>query len=69
MIPKMECLDLGKEEESVDMDRLFEIRRQFWMDEFNEIKQYFDEQIGKDLPAEISDWLSKLKANVEALEH
>lgn len=69
LIPKMECLDLGKEEESVDMDRLFEIRRQFWLDEFDEIKKYFDEQIGKDLPKEISDWLVKLQANAEALPH
>lgn len=60
---------MGKEEESVDMERLFEIRRQFWLDEYDEIKKYFDDQIGKDLPQEISDWLAKLRANVEALPH
>ena len=44
MIPKLECLDLGKEEESVDMERLFDIRRQFWLEEFKEIEKYFNDQ-------------------------
>lgn len=69
MIPKLECLDLGKEEESVDMERLFDIRRQFWLEEFEEIEKYFNDQIGGDLPQRIRDQLSKLKQRAEELPH
>lgn len=69
LIPKLECLDLGKEEEKVDMHRLFEVRRQFWLDELAEIEGYFNDQIGKDLPQEIRDQLEKLRKNVDALPH
>lgn len=69
MIPKLECLDLGKEEESVDMERLFDIRRQFWLEEFKEIEKYFNDQIGGDLPQRIRDQLSKLKQRAEELPH
>jgi len=67
IIPKLDCLDLGKEEEGVDMKRLFDVRREFWEDEFEEIRKYFEEQIGKDLPQAISDKLASLKARVDKL--
>lgn len=51
------------------MHRLFEVRRQFWLDELAEIEGYFNDQIGKDLPQEIRDQLEKLRKNVDALPH
>ena len=68
IIPKLDCLDLGKEEESVDMERLFEIRKQFWLDELDEIEKYFNDQINEDLPQRIRDQLNKLRERVNKME-
>ena len=32
------------------MGSLFELEKSFWLKEMGEIRKYFDEQVGKDLP-------------------
>ena len=59
---------MGKEEECVDMERLFEIRKQFWLDELDEIEKYFNDQINEDLPQRIRDQLNKLRERVNKME-
>ena len=59
---------MSKEEECVDMERLFEIRKQFWLDELDEIEKYFNDQINEYLPQRIRDQLNKLRERVSKME-
>ena len=59
---------MGKEEECVDMERLFEYRKQFWLDELDEIEKYFNDQINEDLPQRIRDQLNKLRERGNKME-
>ena len=53
------CLD-GLEEE-VDLEAIFSTPKQFWMEEVEELKTYFSQQVGKSLPEEIMHQLKQLE--------
>lgn len=46
---------------AVDMDELFHLPRDFWLNECEQIERYFDEQVGEDLPAEVGKQLQEMK--------
>jgi len=48
---------LGK----VDWDTLFSVPKDFWMEEVEELKKYFSDQVGHSLPEEIAKQLQDLK--------
>lgn len=45
----------------IDLSELFYPPRDFWLNECEELSRYFDEQVGDDLPGEISRQLYDLK--------
>ncbi|XP_030024153.2 phosphoenolpyruvate carboxykinase [GTP] isoform X1 [Manduca sexta] len=53
--------DLGK----INMQSLFSIPKDFWMQEVDAIEKYFKEEVGEDLPAEMWQELNKLKKNIQ----
>ena len=53
------CLDGLKEE--VDLEAIFSTPKQFWMEEVEELKTYFSQQVGKSLPEEIMHQLKQLE--------
>ncbi|KAG1667593.1 Phosphoenolpyruvate carboxykinase [GTP], mitochondrial [Nymphon striatum] len=48
----------------VDMKELFSLPKEMWQEECKEIKNYFDEQVNKDLPSEVAEELKKLTDRV-----
>jgi len=49
----------------INYNRLFDVPQKFWQEEVEAIGKYFDEQVGADLPNEISNELKNLKARIE----
>lgn len=54
--------------ESVDMQQLFSLPGEFWRKEVEDVARYFDEQVGDDLPNQISEELDALRKRVQSLE-
>lgn len=52
-------------DESINFAELFSQPRDFWSDEVKSIDTYFDEQVGSDLPHQISNELNELKCRIE----
>lgn len=46
--------------------KLFEISREFWLDECRAIRRYFDENVNENLPKEISDELNALEQRFDS---
>lgn len=67
-IPTKDGLNLSGMKEPVKHEEIFRIDRQFWLDECAQMRKYFDEQVGRDLPAEVSNQLEQLKQRVEELK-
>ncbi|XP_045583739.2 LOW QUALITY PROTEIN: phosphoenolpyruvate carboxykinase, cytosolic [GTP] [Procambarus clarkii] len=65
LLPKASSMNLSGLEESVDMDELFSIPKEFWEHEVRDVAKYFDEQVGDDLPNEIREQLMLLEKRVE----
>lgn len=49
----------------VNMKELFNLPKDFWLQECKEIEKYLSEQVNKDLPEEIRDELKKLEERVK----
>ncbi|XP_072947946.1 phosphoenolpyruvate carboxykinase [GTP]-like isoform X3 [Epargyreus clarus] len=49
----------------LNMEELFSIPRDFWMQEADCIEKYFTEEVGEDLPQEMWEELSKLRNNIQ----
>ncbi|KAL1401070.1 hypothetical protein pipiens_001996 [Culex pipiens pipiens] len=52
---------------TINEKELFSIPKQFWLKEVDDIKQYYDNQLAQDLPAEIAKELHELKGRVEQM--
>lgn len=64
LIPKKNCLNVKGIEENVNLDELFSLPRDFWLQEVKDIETYFNEQVGDDLPKEISHQLDGLRKRI-----
>lgn len=62
-IPKKESFH--SEGLDVNYEKLFDIPQKFWLDECAEIRKYFDEQVGADLPQEIHNQVEQLEARLK----
>jgi len=54
----------GLTEGSIDMDELFSLPSNFWLEECDELETYFSQQVGKSLPEEITQELSLLRERI-----
>ncbi|XP_052233729.1 phosphoenolpyruvate carboxykinase, cytosolic [GTP]-like isoform X2 [Dreissena polymorpha] len=66
LIPVPGSIDLSGLKEEVDMDELFRLPKDFWQSEVRELKNYFEEQVGEDLPVNIQRELQKLEQRVQS---
>lgn len=66
-IPTSGSINMEGLSRRVDEKQLFSIPKQFWLKEVQEIKQYYDNQLPKDLPQEISKEWQELKSRVEEM--
>lgn len=68
LIPRPSTVNLtGLEDQNVNMDELFSLPKEFWQEEVKAITRYFQEQVGEDLPNEVSEELRKLEKRVEKM--
>ncbi|RWS29171.1 phosphoenolpyruvate carboxykinase-like: cytosolic [GTP] [Leptotrombidium deliense] len=61
LLPKQGCLNVNGLKENVDVQQLFSLSPQFWLNECDEIEKYFNEQVGDDLPNAIRNELVSLR--------
>jgi len=67
LIPSPGALNVNDLEDEVNMKELFSLPKEFWEQEVKDIRKYFDEQVGDDLPNEIHEELKKLDKRVEKM--
>jgi len=68
LIPSSGSLNIqGLQDEELDMEELFKLPKDFWEQEVRDIGNYFDEQVGEDLPNEVREELNKLSKRVEKM--
>ena len=53
---------LGK----IDTEKLFEIPKDYWLEECENLRTYYDEQLGDDLPTAIRDELNALEERLKS---
>lgn len=66
-LPKPSSLNLDGLKENVNVTELFSLPKEFWTEEVYSIEKYFTEQVGNDLPNEISQELADLRKRVGAM--
>lgn len=67
LIPKKNSLNVDGIKENIDLEELFHLPKDFWLEEAFSIEKYFKEQVGKDLPNEIAEQLNDLKKRVNQM--
>ena len=59
-IPKKDTINI-KGLEGLDMEKLFSIPKDYWEEECQSLRKYYDEQLGGDLPQAVCDELNALE--------
>lgn len=68
LIPTIDAFDLaGLNITKQQVAEMFSIDKQFWLDECNELKSFFDEYVNVSTPKEIYNQIEQQKKRVEAL--
>jgi phosphoenolpyruvate carboxykinase (GTP) len=63
-LPKQEDFNLSGLKDPVNWNELFSVPADFWKEEIEDAKKYFEEQVGSDLPPEMNKQLEALKARL-----
>ena len=48
------------------MKQLFSIPKEYWLEECQSVREYYDEQLGEDLPQAVMDELNALEKRLQA---
>jgi len=67
ILPSDDGIDVAGLYPEPDLESCFELPREFWIKEVSEIRKYFEEQVGDDLPDPIREELDHLEQRVHAL--
>ncbi|KAL6419818.1 hypothetical protein ACFW04_000010 [Cataglyphis niger] len=67
LLPKSGSINLENLNDNVNMTELFRLPKNFWQKEVKDLKEYFDTQVGSDLPDAIAMELTRLTENVNNL--
>jgi len=65
LIPKDGAIDIDGLGE-LDMDAIMSVPKDYWLEQLADLKQYYDDQFGKDLPQVIWDEYHSLKRRLES---
>lgn len=65
-VPKLGTINTDGLDKPVDMEKLFAIPKDYWLEECESLRKYYEEQVGEDLPKEITDELNALVARLNA---
>lgn len=66
-LPKENAINMEGVDESVDMAELFRLPKDFWQQEVQDTRHYFDEQVYRDLPPTIAEELNALEQRVNQM--
>lgn len=66
-VPSKDALNVSGLKEEIDLEEIFSLPKEFWLQEVKDIETYFENQLSQDLPAEIKKELEELKARVASL--
>ncbi|XP_070575805.1 phosphoenolpyruvate carboxykinase, cytosolic [GTP]-like [Ptychodera flava] len=66
-IPKEGALNFDGLDSPVSYKELFNVPKDFWQKEVQEIREYFNEQVNQDLPQEVADELKALEERVSKM--
>jgi len=64
LVPAEGEINLEGLDEPVDMEQLFSVPKQFWLEEVEELRTYFKQQVGSSLPTEITRQLDQLESRL-----
>jgi len=64
-VPAKGEISLEGLEDPVDMEHLFSVPKQFWLEEVEELRTYFKQQVGSSLPSEINKQLDELESRLK----
>lgn len=64
-IPKPDTINIDGLGE-IDMEKLFEIPKDYWLEECEYLRTYYEEQLGEDLPQAVQDELNALEERLKA---
>ncbi|XP_078045578.1 phosphoenolpyruvate carboxykinase [GTP] [Augochlora pura] len=67
LLPKLDSFNLENMKSVVNMDELFRLPRNFWQKEVEQLRDYFDAQVGDDLPQAILSELDSLANKIKTL--
>jgi phosphoenolpyruvate carboxykinase (GTP) len=65
-LPTKESMNLEGIEDEVEWDELFSTPKDFWLDEVDELRTYFTNQVGDSLPEQITKQLDALQSRFKA---
>lgn len=65
-IPKPGSLNLDGLTEKINMDELFSLPKDFWLNECDEVQNYFEQQVGSDLPKKVMNELDSLRSRLQS---
>lgn len=65
IIPKKGTINFDNLPNPVDWDELFSLPKDYWVDDAKELRDFFDEQIGSDLPPAIAAELDKQEERIK----
>ena len=66
LLPKKGSIDMSGLGD-VDWDELFSLPKDYWTEDIKEVKQFLDEQVNGDLPAEITKQLDEQEQRILAM--
>lgn len=64
-IPKPDSINIDGIGE-LDMEKLFEISKDYWLEECENLGKYYQEKLGEDLPQAVRDELKALEERLKA---
>nr|XP_016941208.1 phosphoenolpyruvate carboxykinase [GTP] [Drosophila suzukii] len=66
-LPTKDSLNLECLKDTIDLEQLFDLPKDFWEQEVAAIEKYFEEQVGHHLPGPVAEQLRELKARVAGM--
>lgn len=65
-IPKLDSINVDDLTAKLDMEKLFDIPKDYWLGECQYLRKYYEDQLGADLPQAVRDELNALEERLKA---
>lgn len=65
-IPKLDSINVDDLTAKLDMEKLFDIPKDYWLEECQYLRKYYENRLGADLPQAVRDELNALEERLKA---